>query len=226
MSLTTGRGPLSGTPAGRFNAPLPRDLVYAEPFGRRVRGVAGGRTVVDSDRVWLVHRPGSPPTYAFPTADADPAVAEPEPELPDHVRLAWHAADAWYEEEERVSGHPKSPYHRVDFLRTRRHLRVEVAGTVLVDTDDTVGVYETALAPRLYVRRDQVRMDLLIASTTTTYCPYKGTASYWNAVVGEVLIPDAAWTYDEPLPESSPIRGMLSFYKDRATVVDGLPTTV
>ena len=223
MSLTTGRGPLAASPAGRFSAPLPGPLTYVEPFRRRVRGLAGGRTVVDSERVLLVHRPGQPPTYAFPAADVSEVKSEPEPAAAGYVRVPWDAVDEWYEEEERMLGHPRNPYHRVDCIRTGRRLRVEVAGTALVDTADTVGVYETALEPRLYVRRDLVRMDLLRPSPTTTYCPYKGTASYWTAVVGDVVVEDVAWSYDDPLPECLPIAGLLSFDETRATLVHDLP---
>ena len=224
MSLTTGRGPLSGRPAGRFSVPVPDDVVYVEPFRRRVRGVVAGRTLVDSDRALLVHRPGAPPSYAFPLADvADGAPVDPEPEASGHVRVPWDAVDEWYEEDEKVHGHPRNPYHRVDCVRTRRRLRVEVAGATLVDTDDTLGVYETALEPRLYVRRALVRADLLVPSPTTTYCPYKGTASYWSARVGDVTVDDVAWSYEDPLPESLPLAGMLAFDEARATVDAALP---
>jgi len=223
VSLTSGRGPLSGRPAGRFSRPLPPGVVYVEPFRRRVRGEFGGETVVDSERVLLVHRPGAPPAYAFPAEDVKAAAAEPEPDAPGHVRVPWDAVEAWYEEGEPVSGHPRNPYHRVDCLRTSRRLRVEVAGEALVDTRDTLGVYETALDPKLYVRRDLVRMDLLVPSATTSYCPYKGTATYWSAVVGDVTVDDVAWCYEDPLPESLPLGGLLSFDEARATVRHDLP---
>ena len=125
--------------------------------------------------------------------------------------------------DERVFWHPRNPYHRVDCVRTSRRLRVVVGGVVLVDTTETVGVYETALEPKLYVRPHQVRRDLLVPSPTTTYCPYKGTASYWSAVVGDTTVEDVAWSYDDPLPESLPIRALLSFDPERATVVHDLP---
>jgi uncharacterized protein (DUF427 family) len=224
VSLTTGRGPLSGRPAGRFSRPVPDDVVYVEPFRRRVRGVARNRTVVDSERVLLVHRPGQPPTYAFPAGDVHLASSvEAEPEAPGYVRVAWSSIETWYEEDEPVQGHPRNPYHRVECVRTSRRLRVEVAGAVLVDTTETVGVYETALAPRLYVRPDLARRDLLVASTTTTYCPYKGTAWYWSAVVDDVVVEDVAWSYEDPLPESLPLGRMLSFDESRAQVVQDLP---
>ena len=223
MSLTTGRGPLSPHRAGWFSAPVPDGVVYVEPFRRRVRGVTGERTVVDSERALLVHRPGHPPAFAFPPADVDGVAAEPEPDAPGHVRVPWDAVEEWYEEDERVFLHPRNPYHRVDCVRTSRRLRVEVAGAVLVEATGTVGVYETALEPKLYVRRDQVRLDLLAASPTTSYCPYKGTASYWSAVVGDTTVTDVAWSYEHPLPESLPLAGLLSFDPARTTVVHDLP---
>lgn len=227
MSLTTGRGPLAPKPAGRFSAPIPDGVVYVEPFPRRVRAMVGDHTVVDSEAVLLVHRPGRPPTYAFPqtdvAADGLRAAPEPESEASGHVQVAWDAVDTWYEEDEQAFGHPRNPYHRVDCVRTSRPLRVDVAGTNLVDTTSTMGVYETALAPRLYVAKAAVRMDLLVPSPTTTYCPYKGTASYWTAVIGETTVEDVAWSYEDPLPESLPIRGFLGFDDTRARVVADLP---
>ncbi len=223
MSLTTGKGPLSGKPAGRFTKPMPADVTYIEPFRRRVRGVAGDRTVVDSERVLLVHRQSRPPAYAFPAEDVTGAEATVEHEIPGYVAVDWDDVDTWYEEDEEMVGHPRNPYHRVDCLRSRRRLRVEAAGTVLVDTDDTLAVYETALDPRLYVDRRHVRMDLLESSSTQTYCPYKGTCSYWTARIGEEVLSDVAWSYDDPLPESTPLARFLSFDASRVSLHEDLP---
>ena len=221
MSLTTGRGPLSPRRAGTFAPPIPDGVVYVEPFPRRVRGMLDGRTVIDSQAVLLVHRAGRPPTFAFLIDDVDLATAEPEPAAPGHVRVDWAAIERWFEEEQEVFGHPRNPYHRVDCVPTARRVRVEVRGVELVDTDRTTGVYETALAPRLYVARADVRMDLLVSSTTTTYCPYKGTGSYWSAVVDGGTVDDVAWSYDDPLPECLPIRELLCFDEQRTTVEAG-----
>jgi uncharacterized protein (DUF427 family) len=174
--------------------------------------------VVDSERAMLVHRYGQPPTYAFPVADVHGGIGEPIPEAPGYLRVDMSAAEHWFEEEEAVFFHPRNPYHRVDCVPTRRRLHVEAGGALLVDTTETIGVYETSLPPRLYVSPAVVRMDLLVPSTTTTYCPYKGTASHWTAVVDGTVIDDVAWSYDEPRPESLPIAGLLSFYEDRVKV--------
>ena len=224
MSLTTGRGPLSARPAGRFNAPVPERVAYIEPFRRRVRATKDGRTVIDSEQVLLVHRPGRPPVYSFPVGDVDGPPAVPEPDTPGYVTVEWDGVDAWFEEDEEVFGHPRNPYHRVDCLRSGRTLRVEANGMTLVDCASTLVVYETALEPRLYVERSHVRMDLLRPSETHTYCPYKGTATYWTADVGDAEVADVAWSYEDPLPESSPLGRFLSFDEGRVTVRHDLPT--
>jgi uncharacterized protein (DUF427 family) len=109
----------------------------------------------------------------------------------------------------------------VDCRPTKRRLRATVAGTTLVDTDDTVILFETSLEPRLYVDPARVRTDLLRRSDTLTYCNYKGFATYWSA--GDV--DDVAWSYADPPPESLPIKGFLSFDLARVDVVAELPAT-
>ena len=224
MSLSTGRGPLSGRPAGRFTAPVPSGVTYIEPFRRRVRATKDGRTVIDSERVLLVHRPDRPPTYAFPQSDVHGPAVRPEPDTPDYVTVDWDAVDSWFEEAEEVFGHPRNPYHRVDILRAERHLRVDVGPTTLVDTNDTLVVYETSLEPKLYVDRHHVAMDALEKSATETYCPYKGTATHWSFRVGDQTVEDVGWSYEDPLPESVPLRGFLSFYPARVTLRHDLPS--
>ncbi len=224
MSLTTGRGPLSATPAGRFNKDVPGGLVYVEPFPRRVRGFRGGKNVLDSERVLLVHRPAQPPTYAFPAEDAVGVQCVVEPEADGYVRVEWDAVDSWCEEEEQVFAHPRNPYHRVDCMATARRLRVALGDIVIVDTTETTGVYETGLAPRLYVGREQLLVDVLRPSATTTYCPYKGTASYWSAVLGEEVVPDVAWSYETPYAECQAIATCLSFDETKIGVEAALPT--
>jgi uncharacterized protein (DUF427 family) len=224
MSLTAGRGPLAEDPAGMTSPPLsPGGLVYVEPHPRRVTAELDGRTVLDTERALLVHRPGQRLAFAFPRDAVGDLPHEPDPDAPGFVRVPWDAVDDWYEEGRRLVNYPPNPYHRVDCRPTNRKLHVEVAGATLVDTDDTLILFETSLAPKLYVHKSAVRMDLLRPSATSTWCNYKGFASWWTAVVGDVVVDDVAWSYEEPLPESTQIAGMLSFDIDKADVVAELP---
>jgi uncharacterized protein (DUF427 family) len=137
--------------------------------------------------------------------------------------VPWDAVDAWLEEGRRLMHYPPNPYHRVDCRPTTRRLRVEVAGTTLVDTDDTLILFETSLQPVLYVAPELVRSDLLHRSDTASYCNYKGVATWWSARIGDTVVDDVAWSYEDPLPESSLIKGYLSFDITRADVVAELP---
>jgi uncharacterized protein (DUF427 family) len=63
-------------------------------------------------------------------------------------------------------------------------------------------------------------MDLLTASNTISYCPYKGRARYWS----HPEAPDVAWSYPDPIPETPKIRDLVSFYNEKVDlVIDGVP---
>ena len=179
--------------------------------------------MIDTERALLVHRAGNPLSYAFPADVVGDLPQEPEPLAPGYVRVRWDAVDTWVEEGRTLVHYPPNPYHRVDCRPTTRRLRVDIGGTTLVDTSDTVIVFETALEPRLYVSPEHVRTDLLSRSDTGSYCNYKGTATYWSATIGDAVVEDIAWSYDDPLPESLGIKGFLSFDAAKADVQAGLP---
>jgi uncharacterized protein (DUF427 family) len=171
----------------------------------------------------MVHRRDHPLSYAFPADEIGDLPSDPEPQAPGYVHVPWDAVDSWVEEGRTLVHYPPNPYHRVDCRPTNRALRVTAAGATLVDTPDTVIVFETALEPRLYVDRSAVRTDLLRQTDTSTYCNYKGYATYWAAVVGDIIVDDVAWSYEDPPPECLPIKGHLSFDAARANVLAELP---
>jgi uncharacterized protein (DUF427 family) len=223
MSLVTGRGPLSKDPAGWFSPPVTAGTVFVEPHPRRVKALRDGQAVIDTERALLVHRPGQPLSYAFPVGEIGDLPGEPVAEAPGFVQVPWDAVEAWLEEGRRLVHYPPNPYHRVDCRPTDRRLHVTLGDEVLVDTTDTVIVFETSLEPRLYVAPALVRTDLLQRSETSSYCNYKGYATYWSAVVESDVIGDVAWTYEEPLPETLSIRGHFSFDPAKVDVAAELP---
>jgi len=144
------------------------------------------------------------------------------PALAGHVAFYADRMDAWYEEDDRVLGHPHDPYHRVDVHQSSRHVRISLEGEVLAESDRPKMVFETGLPPRYYLRPEDVRTDLLTPSATSAICPYKGVASHWTLRVDGREVVDAAWSYPEPLPEASSAPGWVCFYDDKVTVeVDG-----
>ena len=70
-----------------------------------------------------------------------------DPEIGGHVILAFEDFDAWYEEDERNVSHPRDPFHRIDFVHSSRHVRVERDGQVLAESSRPV-LRVRAAAPR------------------------------------------------------------------------------
>jgi uncharacterized protein (DUF427 family) len=144
------------------------------------------------------------------------------PDISGHVAFYWHAMDSWWEEDDEVFKHPRDPYHRVDVLRSSRHVRVELDGVVVAETERPLLLLETSLPPRWYIPRADVRFDLLRPTDTTTTCPYKGNASYFTAVVGDSEHDDIAWSYVTPIPECPKIEQAICFFNERVDLtVDG-----
>ncbi len=139
------------------------------------------------------------------------------------VRFEWSALDAWFEEDEEVFVHPRSPYTRVDALRSTRTVRVERDGAVLAESSAPVMVFETGLPTRYYLNRTEVDLGRMIPTDTVTACPYKGTTGgYWSARVADRVHPDIAWSYDFPTREMVPIAGLVAFYNERVDIfLDG-----
>jgi uncharacterized protein (DUF427 family) len=147
----------------------------------------------------------------------------PIEELRDLIRFDWDAMDAWFEEDEEVFTHPRSPYTRVDILPSSRHIEVQVDGVTIADTTHARLLFETGLPVRYYVPKTDVRLDLLVETDTVTHCPYKGAARYWSVRAGDTLHEDFAWSYPTPLPESERVAGLIAFYNEKVDIiVDGV----
>ncbi|WP_199431308.1 DUF427 domain-containing protein [Qaidamihabitans albus] len=137
--------------------------------------------------------------------------------LAGYAAIYWDSMDEWWDEDERVHGHLRDPYHRVDVRASARHVRVFDGDQLVADADRPFLLSETGLPNRFYLRREDVRTDLLRPTETRTVCPYKGTASYLGRD-GR----DLAWSYEDPLDDAVKITGLVCFDPAQATVeVDG-----
>jgi uncharacterized protein (DUF427 family) len=145
--------------------------------------------------------------------------------LQGYAGFYWDAMDEWYDEDERVEGHLRDPYHRVDVRRSSRPVRVLLreSGTVLAETSRPLLLSETGLPNRFYLPAEDVRQDLLEPSDTHTVCPYKGTASYWTVTADGRKLTDAVWSYPQAEGDSAAVSGYLSFLHDDLTVEVGPP---
>ncbi len=219
-----GHGPFGHQPAGIFNFEPPAHVTFVEPVPRRIRGLHGGATVVDSDRAMLVYQSRRLPYYAFPQEDVSTG-GEPEPIVEGYVTVPWDDLDTWLEEEEQVIVHPRDPYHRIDTFATFRQVKVSLEGQVLAESTDVKALFEAGLPVRYYFPIRDVRVEHLVASDTVTRCAYKGTAIHWSARIGDAVVTDVAWTYegDSVQRDAEAVRGYVCFYNERTDIeVDGL----
>lgn len=81
-------------------------------------------------------------------------------------------------------------------------------GVVLAESDHTILVEGNQYFPP-----GDVRTEFLEPSATSTYCPWKGDASYYNVVADGKRKEDAAWYYQEPYEAASAIEGYVAFWK-------------
>ena len=106
--------------------------------------------------------------------------------------------------------------HRITTRPSDHHVRVEFDGQVLAETDRAIELDETGLPTRFYIPRDDVRMELLEPSETTSHCPFKGDATYFSAGA----VKDAFWVYEAPDQDAAqPIARLLAPWPGRVEVV-------
>jgi uncharacterized protein (DUF427 family) len=201
--------PSYAVPAGDIRA----ELTQAPAAGGQAKGVL---------------HPGIP--FSVHTAEGAPvSIADREgagfrledADLAGYVVLDFAAFDGWYEEDERIAGHPRDPFHRVDVRQSARPVRIEVGGEVVAETTSARMLFETQLPTRFYLPREDVRAELR-ASDRQSYCPYKGEASYWSLDAGGRARQDIAWSYEAPLPDAVAIQGLVAFWDERVEVfLDG-----
>ena len=117
--------------------------------------------------------------------------------------------------ETRESGFKTNPDYKILFEPSPRRVRVKFNGETIADSTNAHLLFETRHLPVYYFPRSDVRMDLMTATEHHTFCPYKGTASYWTIAVGDKVAENAVWGYPDPFDEVAAIKDFVAFYWDR-----------
>lgn len=122
-----------------------------------------------------------------------------------------------------VSAWKDHPDYRVDISPFGRKARALIGNNVVAESDSCLLVSETDHPDVLYFPLQSLDMQLVVPSTHTTVCPFKGRASYFDVVVPEGsgkthTEENLIWAYQEPFEEVSDLAGYVAFYGDRARI--------
>jgi len=113
-------------------------------------------------------------------------------------------------------GYRQHPEHRITTQPAGLRVQVTVKGEVIADTRDAIAMKEGDYPVVYYVPRKDVKMDRLVRTSHTTYCPFKGHASYYSLASGPE---NAVWSYEQPYDEVSVIRERLAFYPSKVDAI-------
>ncbi len=93
-----------------------------------------------------------------------------------------------------------------------RHIRIIHRGVVLLDSCRSVRTLETSHPPSYYVPRDDIAMTLLRPGAGSSFCEWKGHATYFDAVIAGETLPGVGWSYPAPTPGFVALRDHVAFY--------------
>jgi uncharacterized protein (DUF427 family) len=112
------------------------------------------------------------------------------------------------------------PDHPISIAPHAARVVVSVAGHVVADSRKALKLQEASYPAVLYVPREDVDMALLQRTDNSTYCPYKGDASYYSIPAGGERSVNAVWSYEAPHDNASEIKDHVAFYPDRVDAIE------
>jgi uncharacterized protein (DUF427 family) len=110
--------------------------------------------------------------------------------------------------QESVWVYPRPP--RVE--RVTKAIQIFFNGLEIADTRRAWRVLETSHPPVYYLPPADIRMDYLTPAAGTSWCEWKGQATYYNVQVASRTAEKVAWTYPRPAPAFSVIQDHIAFY--------------
>lgn len=124
--------------------------------------------------------------------------------------------------QESVWSYPRPP--RLEPVAER--LVVQLGSAVIADTTSGYRVLETSHPPGYYLPPEDCDVALLVKAAGSSFCEWKGVATYWDVVLDRQVLAMAAWSYPDPTGQFEAIRDHLAFYPTMlACSVDGESVT-
>ncbi len=95
---------------------------------------------------------------------------------------------------------------------------VRAAGAVLGESNNALKMVEGDRPFVIYFPRNDISMAFFDKSETTTTCPHKGTATYFDLVAKSGTYKDTAWSYEDPQGDVAQIKDYVAFFVDNVAV--------
>ncbi|MBT4162201.1 MAG: DUF427 domain-containing protein [Gammaproteobacteria bacterium] len=112
------------------------------------------------------------------------------------------------------------PDYEVRVTATDSLINVRYGDLLIADTTSALLIHETRHGDVYYLPPKDIDWSLLEPTELSTYCPFKGHASYWS-LKGEDTLENFVWSYRNPYPEVEELKDYMSFYTDRVEVKAG-----
>lgn len=119
-----------------------------------------------------------------------------------------------------IQSKPHTNKYRLEVNPVRGTVVAYNGGEIIASSDAARIMLETRLDPVVYFPLKDVKATLLDTTDHRTFCPFKGTATYWDVKVGDRIIENGAWTYHNALPESRDIEDYVSFTPAALSTLD------
>jgi uncharacterized protein (DUF427 family) len=109
--------------------------------------------------------------------------------------------------------------HPITIEPTGGRVQVRVNGELVADTTAALVLQEATLPAVQYIPLADVDQNRLTRTETSTYCPFKGDASYYSVTTSAGdTVDDVIWTYEQPYPAVAGIAGHVAFYPNKAEI--------
>lgn len=112
------------------------------------------------------------------------------------------------------------PDHPITITPTAGNVTVTLDGQVIARSGNALTLQEASYPPVQYIPRNDVDLTQVTATDHTSYCPYKGQASYYSIAAGGKSAVNAIWSYEEPHDAMAAIKDYMAFYPDRVDRIE------
>ena len=111
------------------------------------------------------------------------------------------------------------PDYPLNIYPTEKLVSIIFADTIIAQTREALVMKESGYSPAFYIPRNDVHLDLMAKTDHSSYCPFKGHATYWSINVEGKMAENSVWSYENPFEEVKNIRESMSFYESKVDTI-------